>query len=71
MSKYAIPRDYKRLAPDYAELIPVDEWEAGVEVGLYGNDDGSGFWVRNGKQCNDEVFSSEKEDATHVAWYPK
>lgn len=68
--KYATPREYKRLAPDYAELMTVDEWLACKNV-IYGNYDGNGYWVRNGKQSNDEVFSTEKEDATHVAWYPK
>lgn len=68
---YAIPRVYKRLAPDFAELIPVDEWEAGLSVGLYTSTGGSGFWVYNGKQSHDDVFSSPKQDATHVAWYAK
>ena len=68
---YPTPRAYKRLTPDYAELMPADEWEAGIEAGLYGTMDGSGYWVRNGMQSNDEVFSSPREDATHVAWYPK
>jgi len=64
-------RNYKSLAPEYAELIPVDEWEAGESLGLYQLDDGSGYWVRNGKQSRDSVHNSEKEDATHVAWYSK
>lgn len=63
------PRAYKRLTPDYAEMIPVEEWEAGESVGLYQIADGSGYWVRNGMQSNDSVHTTDKEDATHVAWY--
>lgn len=66
---YSLPRKYKNLAPDYAELIPVDEWEAGRSVDLYGSDTGSAFWVRNGMQSSDSAYDSDKNDATHVAWY--
>ena len=68
---YPTPRAYKRLTPDYAELIPVDEWEAGVSVGLYSVDTGSGYWVRNGMQSNEDAHSTPQDDATHVAWYSK
>ncbi len=69
--KFATPRTYKNLVPDYAEMIPVDEWDGGVSMNIYSVDNGSGFWVRNGRQSHDDVFTTEAKDATHVAWYSK
>jgi hypothetical protein len=47
---------------------PDPEWDEDVWIG---NDDGSGYWMKDGMICKDEVFPSEQEDATHVIWYSK
>lgn len=64
---YPTPRAYKRLTPDYAELMPVDEWEAGESAGLYQTADGSGYWVRNGMQSYDDVHTTEKQACSMVS----
>ena len=55
---------------DEDEVFTVAEWLEAKNVWI-GNDDGSGYWMKDGMICNDEVFSSEQEDATHVIWYSK
>lgn len=52
------------------EIMTVDEW-AKLKNVVYGNYDGSGYWVKDGMESQDEVFSTPQEDATHVAWYNK
>ena len=57
---------------DFADVMSADEWNKAVEDGCFNYDDGSGYWVKNGKECRDaEVFTSSQLDATHVAWYNK
>jgi hypothetical protein len=56
---------------DFADVMTVQEWQKAVEDGCFNNDDGSGYWIKDGKECRDEVFSSPSLDATHVAWYNK
>ncbi len=64
-------RIYGEDVSDYADIFTVKEWEEAVEEGWFGDYDGSGYWVKDGKECGDEVFSSPPLDATHVAWYNK
>lgn len=52
------------------ELLTVEEWEEVVNV-IYRIDDGNGYWVKDGYESKDEVFSTPKLDATHVAYYSK
>lgn len=68
---YPTPREYKRIVPDYAKLIPLDDWTFQKELGFYSQEMGHGFWVRNGKQSNDDAFTTEPDDATGVGWYAK
>ena len=57
---------------DFADIMTAEEWNEAVKQGWFNNDDGSGYWVKDGKECKDaEVFSSPQLDATHVAWYNK
>jgi hypothetical protein len=35
------------------------------------DDDGFGYWVKDGLKSFDDVFSTEQLDATHVVWYNK
>lgn len=56
----------------YGDLYTVDEWKISVENGWIMDDDGSGYWVKDGLECRDcDVFYSEPKDATHVMWYNK
>ena len=64
-------RRYNTEPPDYAHIFPIEEWNDAVSCGSFNNDDGCGYWVKDGKECSDEVFGSEAQDATHVAWYNK
>lgn len=61
------------LDPEFDDhIMTVDEWNESLELGLYGNYDGTGYWVKEGKACRDaEVFHSPQLDATHVVWYNK
>ena len=64
-------RIYKTpISIEDTHLMTVEEWLTAKNV-EFGNYDGSGYWVKDGKESDDEVFSSEPEDATHVAWYNK
>lgn len=64
-------RGYTREVDPETDVFTVEEWKEAVANGSFVNDDGSGFWMKDGKESQDEVFSTEPEDATHVAWYNK
>lgn len=53
------------------EIYPVSVWNKLVKLDMIGNYDGSGYWMKDNKACNDEVFHSPQLDATHVIWYSK
>lgn len=53
------------------ELFAVDDFIIDVNSGCFGNYDGSGYWVKNNLRSQDEVFSTPREDATHVLWFSK
>jgi hypothetical protein len=55
----------------YGDIFTVDEWREAVEDGDFCNYDGCGYWVKDGMESRDEVFSTPQLDATHVAWYNK
>lgn len=57
--------------PDYVDIFTVEEWKEAVDGGWIRNDDGSGYWMKDGKSSRDEVFGTPQLDATHVAWYNK
>lgn len=56
---------------DEPELYPVLVWNNIVDSGMFGNYNGSGYWVKDSKISDDEVFHSPQLDATHVIWYSK
>lgn len=64
-------RKYDREISDDADIMTVGEWDQAVEQGAFGPDDGLGYWVKDGKESQDEVFCGPSLDATHVAWYNK
>jgi hypothetical protein len=53
------------------DIYTIEEWNKTVEDGWICNDDGSGYWVKDGLKSRDEVFSTPQLDATHVVWYNK
>ena len=71
MNKYPVPREYKRMVPDHAKIIPLEDWNLQRELGFYLSENGYAFWTRNGKQSHDDAFLTEPGDATSVAWYEK
>ena len=65
-------RVYDKEVPEYADLYTVEEFIQAVRAGSFGNHDGSGYWVMDGKMNREEeFFSSLPLDATHVAWFNK
>jgi len=69
-------RNYNKLIPPeeigmWVDLMTIQEWEEALEEGMFTTYDGTGYWVKDGKESDDEVFSTKQEDATHVAWYNK
>jgi hypothetical protein len=64
-------RQYNQELPDYVDLMTTEDWLSAVDDGCFCDFDGSGYWVKDGKECRDEVFSTPQLDATHVAWYNK
>ncbi len=72
-SKPAKPgRTYDHDIPPYAHIMTVKDWKEAVANGSFNDDDGTGYWAKDGKECQKaEVFCTPAQDATHVAWYNK
>ena len=66
LSKYGDVMDAAQFEKDLAE-----EKETGYTILGFSNDDGSGYWVKEGKQSSDEIFSTPRLDATHIIWFNK
>jgi hypothetical protein len=62
-------RKYTHAVLEDAVTFTLEEWAS--SGGGYIPDDGSGYWVKDGLESDDSVWSSPPEDATHVAWYNK
>lgn len=64
-------RLYFKEPDKYVDIMTVSDWVKSVSEGVFSNDDGCGYWMKNGLISRDEIFSTERLDATHVAWYNK
>lgn len=64
-------REYTKPISKYGTKLYIIEFNELVENGWITDDDGFGYWVKNNLACDDEVFSSSQQDATHVVWYNK
>ena len=53
------------------DIYTIEEWKDAVNDEWITNDDGTGYWVKDGLKSRDEVFSTPQLDATHVVWYNK
>jgi len=70
MNRNSEPREYTH--PVNGDLMTLSEFERCVDCGDLIEDDGMGYWVKDGKECKDhDVFTTYSEDATHVSWYNK
>lgn len=68
--------NYTEEIPDYGDIMTIEEWNDCVEQGFFTNDDGSGYFCKDGKMDRTiEVFSPQAAkmeiDATHVCWFNK
>jgi len=53
------------------EVYDLEELEQHMESNYINNNDGSGYWVKDGLRSKDEIFSTPRLDATHVVWFSK
>lgn len=56
---------------EYRFLKTVEVWEDYEDNGGIVDEDGFGYWVKDGYASRDDVFSTPKLDATHVIWHNK
>lgn len=56
---------------DWWDVFTADAWENDIKDKICFNSDGCGYWVKDNKASRDEVFVTNREDATHVVWYNK
>lgn len=57
---------------NYATVMSVIEWEGAVTLRELIEDDGDGYWVKDGLMSELSVWAEEKPSwATHVAWFNK
>lgn len=60
---------------EYGDLFTVEDFCKFVKSGSIINYDGTGYPVRDGKECREEINCCRLEDipkdATHIAWYNK
>jgi hypothetical protein len=63
-------REYTKV-PRKSEIIEVNNFNRSVEHKEITKWDGHGYWMKDGKESEDMVFSDPQLDATHVSWYNK
>lgn len=56
------------MSLDY-DVFTIEEWHEALLSGDYTIENGSGYWVNGDRISDDDVFTTEQLDATHVAWY--
>ena len=72
ISKIKAGREYSDNIPRLSDLFTMSDWLDNVADGSIDNLDGHGYYCKDDMMCiDDEVFSSEPEDATHVCWFNK
>ena len=66
--------------PDYGDVIPIDDFKASVECGMFTDYDGDGHWAKDKKMTagyGDNVCDINAIDdaiahgVTHVVWFNK
>jgi hypothetical protein len=61
----------KEISKKYGDFMSAEDWESCVDDGLFVNYDGHGYWCKDDKASDGEVFNSPRLDATHVIWFNK
>jgi hypothetical protein len=64
-------RTYKNSTRRASEVITVEDFDIAVSNKELTKWDGHGYWVKDGLESEDMVFSDPQLDATHVSWYNK
>lgn len=64
-------RIYKNSAKKASEVLTVEKFNNSVEEKKLTKWDGHGYWMKDGMESEDMVFSDPQIDATHVSWYNK
>lgn len=64
-------RKYENKILGYGDIMKADDFKKSVKQGYITEDDGSGYWAKDEKESEDNVFDNPQEDATHVIWYNK
>ncbi len=64
-------REYKKNPRKGAEVLTIENFNSAVAHKELTKWDGHGYWVKDGLESEDMVFSDPQLDATHVAWYNK
>jgi hypothetical protein len=54
-----------------SEILTVEDFDTAVGNKELTKWDGHGYWVKDGMESEDMVFSDPQLDATHVSWYNK
>lgn len=54
-----------------ADWYTLSQFEQAVEYGSITDEDGFGYWTKEGKYSEDDVFDTEPEDADGVIWFNK
>ncbi len=67
--------DYTEEIAKYGDVMSLEEWTEAVDQGFFTNEDGSGYFCKDGIMNRTiEVFSKAAlgvTDATHVCWFNK
>lgn len=64
-------REYTTPIKKKDHLYTIEAWEEIINDGGIMDEDGFGYWVKDGYASRDKVFETTQLDATHVVWYNK
>lgn len=64
-------RDYKKQPRKGSDVLTIEDFNESVDHKELTKWDGHGYWMKDGMESEDMVFSDPPLDATHVSWYNK
>lgn len=53
------------------ELFTAEEWINNIEMGIFNEYDGIGYWSIGESQLDVDSFEPKPDEATHVIWHAK
>lgn len=65
---------YSEKIPDarnHSGVFAAVDWDGALDNGSIMDDDGIGYWAKDGLMSYDCAFRTPKLDATHVVWFNK